>query len=149
MSLAKLLQEQQQRLSGIIDQLRHERTLLSSPEIESEALAEAAERKQALLAKLEASETLRKRVQRRLGYDEGAAGAYRAALDAGCERAWTQTLELTHEAQRLNTLNGQLVALRMEQNTRLLDFIHRAADKTVYRASGRVAAQSGRINASV
>lgn len=149
MSLAKLLQEQQQRLSGIVDQLRHERILLSGAKIESEALVEVAERKQALLAKLEASETLRQGVQRRLGYPDGAAGAREAAADAGCERAWEQTLELTREAQRLNTLNGELVALRMEQNTRLLDFIHRAAEKTVYRASGRVAAQSGRINASV
>lgn len=149
MSLAKLLQEQQQRLSGILDQLRCERALLASAEIDSEALAAAAERKQALLAKLEASELLRQGVQRRLGYADGAAGAQQAAVDAGCERAWAQTLELTREAQRLNMLNGELVALRMEQNTRLLDFIHRASEKTVYRASGRVAAQTGRINASV
>ncbi|MGQ4880168.1 flagella synthesis protein FlgN [Billgrantia sp. LNSP4103-1] len=149
MSLAKLLEEQQQRLGSIIEALRHERTLLASADIDSEALAEAAKRKQAMLAKLEASETLRQGVQRRLGYANDAAGARQAAADAGCEQAWEYTLELTREAQRLNTLNGGLVTLRMEQNTRLLDFIHKAAEKTVYRASGRVAAQSGRINASV
>ncbi|MBA2779504.1 flagella synthesis protein FlgN [Billgrantia kenyensis] len=149
MSLARLLREQQQRLDGILDLLRQERTLLSSAEIDSERLADLAKGKQELLAKLEASETLRQGVQRRLGYADGASGARQAAADAGCEAEWAHTLELTREAQRLNTLNGELVGLRMEQNTRLLDFIHQAAEKTVYRASGQVAAQPGRINASV
>ncbi|MFQ3788131.1 flagella synthesis protein FlgN [Halomonas sp. A29] len=149
MSLAKLLQEQQQRLDGVIELLRHERTLLADAEIDGNGLSELASRKQALLAKLEASETLRQGVQQRLGYASGADGARQAAADAGCEPAWSHTLELTREAQRLNALNGKLVELRMEQNTRLLTFIHQAAEKTVYRSSGRVAAQSGRINASV
>ncbi|WP_111414126.1 flagella synthesis protein FlgN [Billgrantia lactosivorans] len=149
MSLAKLLQEQQQRLSGVIELLLREREMLAGAEIDGDALGEIAGHKQALLAKLEASETLRQGVQQRLGYASDAAGARQAAADAGCEPAWNQTLELTREAQRLNTLNGKLVELRMEQNTRLLAFIHQAAEKTVYRPSGRVAAQSGRINASV
>ncbi|MCC5881528.1 MAG: flagellar protein FlgN [Halomonas sp.] len=149
MSLTKLLNDQQQRLGGIIELLKQERSLLAGAEIESKALAEIAERKQMLLAKLEASETLRLGVQRRLGYDDDAAGAKQAAADAGCDQAWLDTLEMTREAQRLNALNGELVALRMEQNTRLLDFIHQAAEKTVYRSSGRVAAQTGRINAAV
>ncbi|QTP55411.1 flagellar protein FlgN [Billgrantia sulfidoxydans] len=149
MSLAKLLQEQQQRLNGVIDLLRHERTVLAGAHIDGHLLGEIAGRKQALLTKLETSETLRQGVQQRLGYASGAQGARQAAADAGCEHAWLHTLELTREAQRLNALNGKLVELRMEQNTRLLAFIHQAAEKTVYRASGRVAAQSGRINASV
>lgn len=149
MSLAKLLQEQQQRLGGVIALLQQERTLLADAEIDGNVLGDIAARKQALLAKLEASETLRQNVQQRLGYASGAEGAHQAAADAGCEHAWAHTLELTREAQRLNALNGKLVELRMEQNTRLLAFIHDAAEKTVYRASGRVAAQSGHINASV
>ncbi|MGR2737505.1 flagella synthesis protein FlgN [Billgrantia sp. Q4P2] len=149
MSLAKLLQEQQQRLDGVIGLLQQERTLLADAKIDGNVLGDIAARKQALLAKLEASETLRQSVQQRLGYASGAEGARQAAADAGCEHAWTHTLELTREAQRLNALNGKLVELRMEQNTRLLTFIHEAAEKTVYRASGRVAAQSGHINASV
>lgn len=149
MSLAKLLQEQQRRLAGVIELLQQERIVLAGADIDGNTLGEIAERKQALLAKLEASETLRQGVQQRLGYTSGAEGARQAATDAGCDRAWIDTLELTREAQRLNMLNGKLVELRMEQNTRLLAFIHQAAEKTVYRSSGRVAAQSGRINASV
>ncbi|MFW3614454.1 flagella synthesis protein FlgN [Billgrantia antri] len=149
MSLAKLLQDQQQRLNGVLELLQHERIVLAGAQIDGHQLGEIAQRKQALLAKLEASEKLRQGVQQRLGYTSGAQGARQAATDAGCEQAWMHTLELTREAQRLNALNGQLVELRMDQNTRLLAFIHQAAEKTVYRASGRVAAQSGRINASV
>lgn len=149
MSLAKLLQEQQQRLGGVIELLQQERAVLTNAEIDGGVLGEIAGHKQTLLAKLEASETLRQGVQQRLGYASGAEGARQAAADAGCESAWSHTLELTREAQRLNALNGKLVKLRMEQNTHLLEYIHQAAEKTVYRASGRVAAQSGRINASV
>ncbi|MCE8019853.1 flagellar protein FlgN [Halomonas sp. MCCC 1A11036] len=149
MSLAKLLQQQQRRLGGIIELLERERTLLADADLDGKALADIAERKQELLSRVEASETLRQGVQRRLGYADGAAGAQQAAVDAGCGQAWRQTLELTREAQRLNALNGKLVSLRMEQNTSLLDMIHRVAEKTTYHSSGRVAAQSGRIDASV
>ncbi|WP_104201952.1 flagella synthesis protein FlgN [Billgrantia saliphila] len=149
MSLLKLLREQQQRLHDLTQLLQHERSLLASADMGGQALTDLASRKQQLLAKLEATETMRQSVQRRLGYAEGTAGARQAAMEAGCLEAWDSTLELTREARRLNTLNGELVGLRMEQNSRLLGFIHQAAEKTVYRASGRVAAQSGRFNASV
>lgn len=149
MSLAKLLDQQQQRLSGVVELLDQERTLLSVADIESDKLAELAQRKQALLQELEASEALRQGVQRRLSYAEGAEGARQAAADAGCAPQWAEMLELTREAQRLNNLIGELVTLRMEQNTRLLDAIHQAAEKTTYGASGRVKPQTGRISASV
>lgn len=149
MSLGKLLEQQQQRLHNVIELLGQERVLLSEANIESDELAELAKRKQALLKTLEESETLRQGVQRRLGYAEGAEGARQAAADAGCAEQWAEMLETTREAQRLNTLIGELVRLRMEQNTRLLDAIHQAAEKTTYGASGRVKAQTGRINASV
>ncbi|KAA0014457.1 flagellar protein FlgN [Billgrantia pellis] len=149
MSLLKLLREQQQRLHDLTQLLQQERNLLASADMGGQALTDLATHKQELLAKLEATEAMRQRVQRRLGYAEGTVGARQAAMEAGCLEAWDSTLELTREARRLNTLNGELVGLRMAQNSRLLDFIHQAAEKTVYRASGRVAAQSGRFNASV
>lgn len=149
MSLAKLLEQQQQRLNGVVTLLGQERALLSEANIESDELAELAQRKQTLLQELEASETLRQGVQRRLDYADGSVGARQAAEDAGCAPQWAEMLEQTREAQRLNNLIGELVTLRMEQNTRLLDAIHQAAEKTTYGASGRVKAQTGRINASV
>ena len=149
MSLGKLLEQQQRRLHSVIELLGQERALLSEANIDSDQLAELAKRKQTLLKTLEESETLRQGVQRRLGYAEGAEGARQAAADAGCAEQWAEMLEITREAQRLNILIGELVTLRMEQNSRLLDFMHEAAEKNTYGASGRVAPQAGRINASV
>lgn len=149
MSLSKLLEQQQQRLHSVTELLGQERALLSEAHIASDELAELAKRKQALLKSVEESETLRQGVQRRLGYADGAEGARQAAADAGCAVQWAEMLEVTREAQRLNTLIGELVMLRTDQNTRLLDAIHQAAEKTTYGASGRVKAQTGRINASV
>ena len=82
-------------------------------------------------------------------YIERRFGARQAADEAGCLDEWESTLERTRKAHRLNTLNGQLVGLRMGQNKRLLEFIHEAAEKTTYGASGRVRAQPGRFNTSV
>jgi len=149
MSLAKLLGEQQQRLASLIALLETERQLLVQADIDGEALADIAKQKQERLERLEAAETLRQRVQQRLGYAEGLAGAHDAAREADCLATWERTLERTREAQRLNALNGQLVTLRMDQNKRLLDVIHQAAEKTLYGASGRVGAQPGRLNTSV
>lgn len=149
MSLAKLLEAQQQRLTALISLLESERQLLAEASIDGQALADIAQQKQERLDRLEATETLRQRVQQRLGYADGLAGAHDAARGAGCLESWEQTLEQTRHAERLNALNGQLVAMRMEQNKRLLDFIHQAAEKTLYGASGRVGAQPGRLNTSV
>ena len=149
MSLSQLLTEQQRRLDALISLLERERELLAAAEIDGQALADIAAQKGERLQQLEATETLRRSVQRRLDYADGLEGAHQAARDAGCQEEWEHTLERTREAHRLNTLNGQLVGLRMRQNKRLLDVIHDAAEKTVYRASGRVAAQPGRLNTSV
>lgn len=149
MSLAKLLREQQQRLDGVIELLEQERDLLAAADIDGRQLAAIAEHKQQRLQQLEATETLRHSVQHRLGYAEGAAGARQAADEAGCLHEWENTLERTRKAHRLNAMNGQLVSLRMGQNKRLLEFIHEAAEKTTYGASGRVKAQPGRFNTSV
>ncbi|WP_445157897.1 flagella synthesis protein FlgN [Halomonas sp. E14] len=149
MSLARLLQDQRRRLTRIIELLEREREQLVQAELNGQVLGELAERKQHYLSELESCEALRLGVQRRLGYAEDAQGARQAAADAGCQDAWEATLELTRKAQRLNERNGALVGLRMEQNTRLLGFIHQAAEKTLYGASGRVAAQPGRLNAQV
>lgn len=148
-SLAKLLQEQQHRLETLIELLERERRLLADAEIDGQTLADIAQLKRARLEELEATETLRQRIQKRLGYAAGIAGARDAAEDANCLAAWEQTLERTREAERLNGTNGQLIQLRMSQNQRLLDFIHDAAEKTLYGASGQVGAQSGRLNTSV
>lgn len=97
MSLASLLTDQQQRLEALISLLSSEQNLLTQGDIDGDALSQVALDKQSLLAELERIETVRRNVQKRLGYAEGANGARAAAHDAGCLTAWESLLEKASE----------------------------------------------------
>lgn len=148
MSLASLLTDQQQRVDTLIDLLGSEQNLLTQGDIDGDALAGVAHQKQQLLAELERIESLRRSVQKRLGYENGARGAKLAAQDAGCTEAWNQLLEKSERAARMNALTGKMLSLRMQHNQQMLDYIRQIAEKTLYTPTGRNAAQSGKINAS-
>ncbi|PKG53951.1 flagella synthesis protein FlgN [Halomonas sp. MES3-P3E] len=148
MSLASLLTDQRQRLDALISLLSNEQNLLTQGDIDGDALAQVAHEKQSLLAELERIETVRRNVQKRLGYDEGAIGARSAAVDAGCQTAWESLLEKSERASRMNDLTGQMLSVRMKHNQAMLDYIRQIAEKTLYKPDGRNSAQPGRINAS-
>ncbi|GAA3903416.1 hypothetical protein GCM10022228_12080 [Halomonas cibimaris] len=148
MSLARLLSDQQTRLDKLIALMEHERSLLTQGHIDGSRLARIAEDKQTLLAELESMETLRHSVQKRLGYPDSPDGARQSATDAGCARSWQALLEKSERVARMNEQVGQMVSLRMTHNQRMLDYIHRLAEKTLYTPDGRNSAQSGRISAS-
>jgi len=148
MSLASLLTDQRQRLDALISLLSNEQNLLTQGDIDGDALAQVAHEKQSLLAELERIETVRRNVQKRLGYDEGAIGARSAAVDAGCKTAWENLLEKSERASRMNDLTGQMLSVRMKHNQAMLDYIRQIAEKTLYKPNGRNSAQPGRINAS-
>ena len=148
MSLASLLTDQRQRLDALISLLSNEQNLLTQGDIDGDALAQVAHEKQSLLAELERIETVRRNVQKRLGYDEGAIGARSAAVDAGCQTAWESLLEKSERAARMNDLTGQMLSVRMKHNQVMLDYIRQIAEKTLYKPDGRNSAQPGRINAS-
>ena len=113
MSLASLLTDQRQRLDALISLLSNEQNLLTQGDIDGDALAQVAHEKQSLLAELERIETVRRNVQKRLGYDEGAIGARSAAVDAGCQTAWESLLEKSERASRMNDLTGQMLSVRI------------------------------------
>lgn len=148
MSLASLLTDQQQRVDALISLLGNEQSLLTQGDIDGEALADVAHQKQQLLTELERIETLRRSVQKRLGYESGAQGAKTAARDAGCTATWNQLLEKSERAARMNALTGEMLSLRMQHNQKMLDYIRQIAEKTLYNPNGRNSAQPGRINAS-
>ncbi|MBE0403366.1 flagella synthesis protein FlgN [Halomonas citrativorans] len=148
MSLARLLSDQQQRIDELVALLSNEQTLLTQGDIDGKALADTAEGKQALLADIERIETLRRNIQKRLGYEDNANGARLAARDAGCQTAWETLLEKSERVARMNELTGQMLSVRMKHNQEMLDYIRRIAEKTLYKPDGRNSAQSGRINAS-
>ncbi|HAA45461.1 MAG: hypothetical protein XD36_0600 [Halomonas sp. 54_146] len=148
MSLANLLTDQQHRLDALMSLLSSEQNLLTQGDVDGDALAKVALEKQALLVELERIETMRRDVQKRLGYAEGAKGARTAANDAGCQAAWESLLEKSERAARMNELAGQMLSVRMKHNQAMLDYIRQIAEKTLYKPDGRNSAQPGRINAS-
>lgn len=148
MSLANLLTNQQQRLDELVSLLSSEQNLLTQGDVDGDALAQVAIKKQALLEELERIESVRRNVQKRLGYADGSTGARAAAHDAGCQIAWEGLLEKSERAARMNELTGQMLSVRMKHNQAMLDYIRQIAEKTMYKPDGRNSAQPGRINAS-
>lgn len=148
MSLARLLNQQQQRMDTLITLMTSEQTLLTQGTIDGDALAALAKEKQALLEELDRMEHLRRNVQKRLGYQEGAAGARQAAQDAHCLLDWQQLLEKSERVARMNELTGQMLSLRVKHNQQMLDYIRQIGEKTLYKPDGRNSAQPGKINAS-
>lgn len=149
MSLARLLADQRRRLVALAELLEQERSLLTVGHIDGKALQAVAERKRALLAELERTEQLRRRVQARLGYADGPQGARDAAADADCLADWEACLAQTERTARLNELVGELIALRSRHNQQMLELIQRVAEKTLYDPRGRTGRQPGRLNTSV
>lgn len=148
MSLVRLLNDQQNRLDELVALLSSEQAQLTKGDIDGDALTDIAHAKQALLGELERIEVVRRSVQKRLGYDDGAAGALAAATDANCKAAWESLLDKSERVARMNELTGQMLTLRMKHNQQMLDYIRQIAEKTLYKPDGRNNAQPGRINAS-
>lgn len=148
MSLERLLNDQKSRLDELEALLSNEQTQLTKGDIDGDALTNIAHTKQALLGELERIEGVRRSVQKRLGYDDGAAGALAAATDANCKAAWESLIDKSARVARMNELTGQMLSLRMKHNQQMLDYIRQIAEKTLYKPNGRNSAQPGRINAS-
>ncbi|WP_445001141.1 flagella synthesis protein FlgN [Halomonas mongoliensis] len=148
MSLTRLLSDQQGRLDKLERLLEQELQLLTSSQVDGDALARIAQQKQSLLDELERMETLRRQVQSRLGYAEGTEGARAAADEAGCLAEWDACLNTTERTARLNALVGELLEMRASHNQEMLAFLHQIAEKTLYDPNGRASRQPGRISTS-
>ncbi|MGQ7288477.1 flagella synthesis protein FlgN [Vreelandella venusta] len=148
MGLSRLLSDQLQRLDELVQLLSDEQTQLTKGSIDGDALSAIALQKQALLVELERIEQLRRNVQAKLGYTDGALGAKQAANDADCLTTWESLLEKSERVSRMNELTGQMLSLRVKHNQEMLDYIRQIAEKTLYKPNGRNNAQPGRFNAS-
>ncbi|MEQ6887196.1 flagellar protein FlgN [Halomonas sp. CS7] len=148
MSLHRLLEEQQSRLTTLTRLLEHEQEQLLDGTIDGARLEKIAQEKFRLLLSLEETETNRARVQRKLGYSTDGNGARQAAEDAGCLDQWQATLDMAADTGRLNERNGRLIGLRMTHNQQMLDYIHRIAEKSVYASDGRATMGQRRLNTS-
>ena len=154
--LAHLIGEENQTVEAFIALLREEQALLSSGE------AADLDRLPALIARKDAvAETLNRLAERRnaaltslgLSPDRNGIEAWLAGRpqDTALHNRWQDTLRLAAEARELNRLNGELIAQRLQHNSRALDILQsggRAPD--LYGPDGQYsAAGMRRINDAV
>lgn len=145
MSLAKHLDRQSAAVAQFIDLLEGEQRLLAQGRVDGQHLTDLAARKQELLGAIEQLEAQRRHAQLRLGYGDDRQGAARAATDAGCPSAWQRLLALASRAHQLNRLNGENIRARLEQNQRMLNFLHEARGNGLYGPDGQ--SRLGRLGA--
>lgn len=148
MSLKQLLDEQHRRLDELLTLLEHEQSCLVKGRVDGEQLQRLAQAKAELQQTLANTERRRHQAQLRLGYADDSHGARQAARDAGCENHWNQLGQRAEEVARANRRSGEILQLRMTQNSRILEQIHRLANPGVYYANGQVPLQSSRLDAS-
>ncbi|MBN7795853.1 flagellar export chaperone FlgN [Parahaliea mediterranea] len=146
MSLAAHLQGQRARLEHLVSLLREEQQLLARDRVDGERLGHIAGEKQEQLAAIDSFEAQRRAAQQRLGYAQGRAGAEQAAREAGCLPVWQGIDRLAQDAAHLNTLNGELVHMRLDHNQRMLNFLREAAGSHLYGPDGQSRKNQGQVN---
>lgn len=146
MTVASLLNEQQQQLATLLTSLTQERELLADAVPDGSALAETARLKAASFEKLQNLESKLAGLQQTLGLPEGLAGRRSIAQQEMCQLQLQQVLDTAGRGFRLNQLNGALVRSRLSWNERLLGFIRDAHDNWIYSPTGQVSAQRSTIN---
>ncbi|WDY57873.1 flagellar protein FlgN [Pseudomonas sp. PSKL.D1] len=137
MSLDRHLDVQQRVVEQLLQLLEQERMALAQGRVDAERLRELIAGKQAALLRLEQLEAVRAGAQLKLGYGPCKAGAVRAAQEAGCLKAWRSMQQAARRARALNQANGEALALRLEGNRQILDFLGRMTADRLYGPNGR------------
>lgn len=137
MSLAQHLGIQHKALADFVSLLEEEQQELARSVIKGEIINDIAKRKTQLVELIESLETKRRRGQSVLGYPDGIDGARKAATDGGCTERWDAIITLSHRARTLNEINGEQVRMRLEQTSRQIDFVSRAAGGALYGRDGK------------
>lgn len=146
-ALERLLEDENALLRNFVEVLAQEQEALKLGDIDP--LPELNARKAELVAKLDDCEAARNRqlnaaghAPDRSGMDSWLAGPQANALTA---KKWEQFLELAAEARRLNDLNGQLIALRLQATSDAIDTLTaRARSTSLYGPDGQQAPSTGR-----
>lgn len=148
MSLERLLKHQHDALTTLQDLLQDEQALLLAARVDGEALNAVAAQKQEALARLDRLDEARRSGLRKLGYDEGPAGANKAARDLACETSWAAVRELAERVGHLNRVNGTLIHQRMSHNLNALKMLTEMRARTPYGEDGRLAPSRSQISSS-
>lgn len=146
MSLQHYLNAQHTQLGQLQDTLLQEQQQLLARDIDGQRLEHLAAAKRELLVSIERQESLRRELQLREGWQPGIEGAQRAAIQAGCEQLWSRVMQLGEQVARDNRRNGELIALRMGQNQRLLNALHDARGHYLYGPDGQSTARGSQLD---
>lgn len=147
MGLARYLDSQKQALIEFVSLLEEERTLLSYTAINGKELIDLTAKKTVLVERLNAMESQRCSILKKLNYPDGMAGAKQAAKDSQCEDLWDEIVSIAFRSKQLNEANGEFVRLRLEQNQRMVNMLRDATGDTGYGPDGKAKKRGqGRIN---
>ena len=146
MNLPEHLSAQLGRLEQLQETLLLEQQQLLATDIDGRRLAQLADSKRALLEAIEDQETVRRKLQELQGWEAGAEGMRQAAARADCESLWASVIDLGERVARSNSRNGELIALRMGQNQRLLNALHDARGHHLYGPDGQTASRGSQVD---
>ncbi len=135
--LARHLSYQGQVLKEFVELLEHEQKLLSSSEVDGEAVRKLATDKKTMLERLESLESQRAKGQHTLGYPSGLEGAKKAASDSKCLPFWEEITLLAFRAKSLNEINGNLIKMRLDHANQMISFFNKVAGEPLYGPDGK------------
>lgn len=144
--LADQLRVEHEHLGRLLGLLEDERALLGAGRIDGEALGRLAAAKQATLDAIAQAETQRQALRRQQGRADDAAGDAAAARAHGCLPAWQALHARARTVAARNHFNGELIALRMTSNQRLLNDLRALAGKHLYGPDGQARGSETRLS---
>lgn len=148
MKMQAILDGHYECLQALESVLEKEQGKLLAGSIDVSGLEALANEKQGVLERLDRYETDRLMIQEHAGLGSDGPGAMQAAQRADCEDQWRSILSLAESTALENGRNGQILAIRLEGNERMLSYIRSTIEKREYTAKGTHRAQSGRLNIS-
>lgn len=148
--LASVLDRQLSKLEELLAVLRKEQDKLVARHDALENLEPLVAVKADLIASLGSLENERKALLLSLGYSDGddQTASAAAAQTEGCFNQWSAVQDLCRQVAHHNEVNGSLIQLRMNHNSRLLDKLREIASERLYDAQGQPLKRSARIETS-
>lgn len=146
--LKSLLHQQHTMLTELLALLRKEQDQLVARHDADESMEPLVARKAEIIAELETLESERKALLTQLGHEQDQAGSLAAAQAENCLDQWLAIQDLSRQAAHHNEVNGSLIQLRMNHNSRLLEKLREIASQRLYDAQGQPLKRSGRIETS-
>src|SRR5690606_38315029 len=143
--LPSLLHQQRTRLTELLAVLRKEQDQLVARHDVDESMEPLVALKADIIAQLEKLEAERKSLLTQLGFEHDPTGSLAAAQAEGCLDQWLAIQDLSRQAAHHNEVNGSLIQLRMNHNSRLLEKLREIASQRLYDAQGQPLKRSGRI----